>query len=51
MRKRFLMLSITMLVTTLLMIPGCGGEKGSVGGGGEMTLFPCCRITPLVSSP
>jgi hypothetical protein len=39
MRKRFLMLSITMLVVTLLMIPGCGGEKGPAGGGGGMDLF------------
>lgn len=39
MRKRFLMLSITVLAVTLLMIPGCGGEKGPAGEGGEMALF------------
>lgn len=39
MKKSFLMLSITMLAATLLMIPGCGGEKGPAGGGGEMALF------------
>jgi hypothetical protein len=39
MRKCFLMLSITMLLATLLMIPGCGGEKAPAGEGGEMDLF------------
>jgi len=39
MKKRFLMLAITVLVATLLMIPGCGGEKAPAGGGGEMELF------------
>lgn len=39
MRKRFLMLSITVLVSTLLMISACGGEKAPAGEGGEMTLF------------
>jgi len=39
MRKCFLMLSITMLLATLLMIPGCGGEKAPAGEGGEMALF------------
>ncbi len=39
MRKRFLMLTITVLLSTLLMIPGCGGEKAPAGGGGEMDLF------------
>ena len=39
MRKRFVMLTITVLLSTLLMIPGCGGEKAPAGGGGEMDLF------------
>jgi hypothetical protein len=39
MRKRLLMLTITVLLSTLLMIPGCGGEKAPAGGGEEMTLF------------
>lgn len=34
-----MMLTITVLLSTLLMIPGCGGEKAPVGGGGEMNLF------------
>lgn len=33
------MLSITMVLSTLLMIPGCGGEKAPAGRGGEMELF------------
>lgn len=39
MRKRFLMLTITVLLSTLLMIPGCGGDKTTAGGDGEMDLF------------
>lgn len=34
-----MMLTITVLLSTLLMIPGCGGQKSLTGGGGEMDLF------------
>jgi hypothetical protein len=33
MKKRFLMLSTIVLFSTLVMMPGCGGEKSSAGGG------------------
>jgi hypothetical protein len=39
MRKSLLMLSITVLLSTLLMISACGGEKAPAGEGGEMDLF------------
>jgi hypothetical protein len=39
MKKCFLMLSITMMLSTLLMIPGCGGEKAPASRGEEIELF------------